>query len=156
MALKHDAWTAPVVTPAKPKVASSFRSPKAPPTPPVARAAPTHEPGSCGNADQCALLLRLMVDDPTRSWISQRPSAAIYANGTRLFAYLALRTKLTCSELTLALDEIQAAASFLNDGIPALTLDQGAGVRALNSQVEGELRAEHAERCKGDLATSSG
>lgn len=100
--------------------------------------------------------LRQMVEDPTRSWISQRPSAAIYANGARLFAYRALRAKLSCGELALGLHETQAAASSLNDGIPGLTLDQVARVRALNSQVEGELRDEHAERCNGDLATSSG
>ena len=149
VALKDDAWTALVVTPAKPKVASNFRRPKPPPQ-------ATNEPGSCGNADQCGLLLRLMIDDPTRSWIGQRPSPGVYANGTRLFAYLALRAKLSCRELTLALHETQAAEHSLNGTIPGLTLDQVARVRALNTQVEGELRTEHAERCKSDLAPPSG
>jgi hypothetical protein len=154
--LKDDAWTAPAFTPAKPKVAGNVRRAEPPPSPPAAPVAPTSEPGSCGNADQCALLLRRMVDDPTRSWIIQRTSPAVYANGTRLFAYLALRAKLSCAELRLALTEMQAATNFLTGRIPGYTVDQVARVRALNSRVEGELRAEHTERCKGDLATSTG
>jgi hypothetical protein len=153
-ALKDDAWTAPVVTPVKPKVASDVR--RAAALPPVASATPTHELGSCDNADQCALLLRLMVDDPNRRWITQRPSAAVYANGTRLFAYRALRAKLDCQELMLALHETQAAAISLNASTLGLTLDQTARIRTLNSQVEGELRAEHAERCKNNPVTSNG
>lgn len=100
----------------------------------------------------CVAVERL-IDDPTRSWIGKRPTATVYANGTRLFAYRALRAKLSCSELTLALEETQAAASSLNGGIAGLTLDQVAGVRTLNAQVEGELRAEHTERSKSDLVT---
>jgi hypothetical protein len=146
VALKDAAWTAPAVKPAPPKVASN--SPR-----------PTEAPhsgadvGSCGNADQCALLLRQMIDDPTRSWIGKRPTVAVFANGTRLFAYRALRAKLSCSELTLALEETLATASSLNGGIAGLTLDQVAGVRTLNAEVEGELRAQRAERCKSDLVT---
>jgi hypothetical protein len=97
-----------------------------------------------------------MADDPTRSWIAQRPAPVIYANGTRLFAYRALRGKLSCRELTLGLDETQALASSLDGGIRGLTLDQVTRVRALNSQVDGELRAEHSERCRNDPATPSG
>ena len=155
VALKDGAWRAPVVTPARPAVASRPRS-AAPSASLPLRGALANEQGSCGDAEQCALLLRLMVDDPTRRWISERPSPVVYANGTRLFAYLALRAKLTCKELEFALDETQSAASSLNGRIPGLTPGHVAGVRALNSQVEGELRAEHAERCKNDLATSSG
>jgi hypothetical protein len=76
---------------------------------------------SCGTVDECALLLRLMVNDPARSWIRDRASPAVYANGTRLFAYLALRRNLTWSELTLALDETRAAANVLKNTIAGLT-----------------------------------
>jgi hypothetical protein len=154
--LKDDAWSAPAVTPARPKVAAIVRSDEPSQPVPVAPVAPANEPGRCSNADQCALLLRLMVADPTRSWIIQHPSPAVYANGTRLFAYLALRAELSCGELMLALAEMRAATNSLNGSIPGYTLSQVARVRALNSRVEGELRAEHSERCKGDLATSSG
>ncbi len=156
VSLRDDGRTAPAVASARFKVAEKARSTEQVASVPVARAAPAIEPGACGSADQCALLLRLMVDDPTRSWIAQRPAPVIYANGTRLFAYLALRGKLDCSELMLGLDETQTLASSLDGGIRGLTLDQVTRVRALNSQVEGGLRAEHSERCKNDPATPSG
>jgi hypothetical protein len=156
VSLKDDGRTAPVVASARFKAAEKARGTEQVASVPVARAAPAVEPGACGNADQCALLLRLMVDDPTRSWIAQRPAPVVYANGTRLFAYLALRGKLSCRELTLGLDETQTLASSLSGGIRGLTLDQVTRVRALNSQVEGELRADHSERCKHDPATPSG
>jgi hypothetical protein len=154
VSLKGDGWTTSA-SPAKPKFADKARSIGQVASVP-ARAAAINEPGSCGNADQCTLLLRLMVDDPTRSWIAQRPSPVVYANGTRLFAYRALRGKLSCRELTLGHDETQTLARALNDGIQGLTLDQVIRVRALNWQVEGELRAEHSERCKSDPAALSG
>jgi hypothetical protein len=94
-----------------------------------------------------------MLDDPTRSWIKQRPSAAVYANGTRLFAYRALRATLTCGELAHGLEEIQAVTNSLTQGIAGLTIDQTDRVRGLSTQAEGELSEEHAERCKGDTST---
>src|ERR1700693_1830495 len=98
--------------------------------------------------DQCCCLLRLLVDDPSRSWITQRPSAAVYANGTRAFAYLALRAKLPCNALTLALDDLEAADRFLNATIAGPTREQVERVRALNVRVNQELRAERSERCE--------
>jgi hypothetical protein len=156
VALKDDAWTARAVAPARPKVASNYRSAAPPPSPTVATIAPANESGSCGSADQCALLLRIMVDDPERSWINERPSVATYSNGTRLFAYLALRTKLSCRQLATALDETRAARSSLSQSVPALTLEHLSRVRTLNAQVEGELRAEQTERCKSGVAEPSG
>ena len=156
VSLKDDGRAAPVVAAARFRAAEQARGTEQVASVPVARAAPATEPGACGNADQCALLLRLMADDPTRSWIAQRPAPVIYANGTRLFAYRALRGKLSCRELTVGLDETQALASSLDGGIRGLTLDQVTRVRALNSQVDGELRAEHSERCRNDPATPSG
>lgn len=50
VALKDDAWTAPTVKPAPPKVASDSPRPKEAPR-------SGNDAGNCGDADQCALLL---------------------------------------------------------------------------------------------------
>jgi hypothetical protein len=97
-----------------------------------------------------------MMDDPSRSWIAQRPSAAVYANGTRAFAFLALRARLTCTELTLALDDLQVADRFLNATIGGPTREQVERVRALNARVRDELGAEHADRCGSGVANPTG
>jgi hypothetical protein len=97
--------------------------------------------------DQCALLLKVMIDDPERSWVSQWPSPRAYTNGTRLFAYRALRSKLSCNELTWALDETRAVAKTFARAVPRVTPEQVTRVRALNAKVDSELRAEHTERC---------
>jgi hypothetical protein len=143
--LKDDAWAPTTVAAAKPRIMSDYRSAEKPSAMP---AAVGNEPGSCHTPDQCGLLLRLLVDDPNRSWIIQRPSATVYANGTRAFAYLALRPKLTCNELTLALDDLQAANRFLNATIAGPTREQVERVRVLNAHVSEELRVEQADRCE--------
>lgn len=153
--LKDDAWPQPTVTPAKSKITSNFRAAQKPSGLPATPATDS-EPGSCHTPDQCGLLLRLLVDDPSRSWISQRPSAAVYANGTRAFAYLALRAKLTCQELTLALDDLQAADRFLIATIAGPTREQVDRVRALNVRVSAELRAEQSVRCETGAANPTG
>src|SRR5262245_55763802 len=53
----------------------------------------------CVTPDECASLLKAMVDDRSRTWMRERPSATAYANGTRQFAYRALRSALSCAEL---------------------------------------------------------
>ena len=60
---------------------------------------------TCQTPQQCAVQLRVLVDDPKRDWVGQPQSADGYADGTRLFAYRALRNKLTCGELKRALDD---------------------------------------------------
>jgi hypothetical protein len=114
-----------------------------------------NEPGNCGSVDQCTLLLRLMVGDPDRRWINERPSSAVYANGTRLFAYRALRRALRCSELSLAVQETNEAEAFLTRSIPGLKPEQIVRVRALNAEVRGELEAEFDVRCGGSQATET-
>jgi hypothetical protein len=81
-----------------------------------------------------------MVDDPMRDWVGQPQSADGYTNGTRLFAYRALRKKLTCSELKRALDEMTAAT-------PLLQPARYENVRTLAIIVARELKAEHGKRC---------
>jgi hypothetical protein len=153
--LSDDAWTQPTVAPAKPRITNNFRTAQQSP-PLTATPATDNEPGSCHTPDRCGLVLRLLVDDPSRSWITQRPSATVYANGTRAFAYIALRPKLTCKELTLALDDLQAADRFLNATIAVPMREQVERVRALNARVSEELRAERADRCESGVANPTG
>ena len=153
--LKDDSWPVAVVVPAKPKITHAFRAAGkvlAPAGPPSSN----REDGSCDTADQCALLLRLMVDDPTRNWIAQRPSAPVYANGTRAFAFLALKARLTCQELDVALDDLQAADRSLIAAIGNLGREQVERVRALNARASESLLAEQAERCERELARPTG
>jgi hypothetical protein len=150
-----DPWVLADTTPAKYET-RNFRA--APPhsIKPTTKAPTSHEAGSCATAEQCALLLRLMVDDPTRGWMSERPSPAVYANGTRLFAYRALRAKLSCSELALALEETREAAKSFSTAPGGVESNQVMRVRAMSIQVASELQSERDVRCKGDPLTPSG
>jgi hypothetical protein len=89
-----------------------------------------------------------MIDSPDRGWIGKQQPPSAYANGTRLFAYRALRTRLTCNELALAVDEVRAASKSLGRAVPGMTADQLSRTRALSAQVEGELAKERAGRCR--------
>jgi hypothetical protein len=94
----------------------------------------------CETPETCAAQLKILVSDPVRDWIGQPQSADGYATGTRLFAYRALRKKLTCSELKRALDETTAATALLQ---PA----RYDNVRTLATTVARELKAEQGKRC---------
>jgi hypothetical protein len=93
-------------------------------------------------------MLKTMIDSPDRGWIGQRQPPDSYANGTRLFAYRALRRQLTCGELGLAVNELAAASRSLNGPVSGMTPDQVSRTRDLSSQVEGELTREREGRCR--------
>jgi hypothetical protein len=82
-----------------------------------------------------------MIDDPKRDWVGQVQPPEVYANGTRLFAYRALRKKLSCTELKQALEETKAAT-------PSLEPAQYASVRGLMTDVARELSVENSRRCR--------
>jgi hypothetical protein len=82
-----------------------------------------------------------MINDPKRDWVGQVQPPDIYANGTRLFAYRALRKKLSCNELRRALEETNAA-------MPSLEPAQYTRVRTLITDVARELSVEHGKRCR--------
>ena len=103
---------------------------------------------ACGSAAQCQGVLKTMIDSPDRGWIGKQQAPGAYANGTRLFAYRALRTKLTCNELGLAVGEVRAASKSMDRPVPGMTPDQLSRTRALSVQVEGELAKERAGRCR--------
>jgi len=93
--------------------------------------------------------LKAMIDDPSRGWIGKPQSPAEYANGTRLFAYRALRGQLTCPQLGTALNEVAVTANTYRAPVQGVSAAQAKRVLALNTDVERELRAEIAARCKG-------
>ena len=103
-------------------------------------ASPATEAGACPTPEACAVQLKKLVDDPRRDWIGQPQSADAYANGTRLFAYRALRKKLTCNELKRALEDTVAAASSLQS-------PRHDRARVLTTAVSQELKAEQSRRC---------
>jgi hypothetical protein len=92
--------------------------------------------------------LKALISNPSRTWIGQSQPPVEYATGTRLFAYRALRNQLTCRQLRAALTEIAAADKTFRAPAPGVSAAQAKRVLTLNSEVEQELRAEQASRCK--------
>jgi hypothetical protein len=140
--------------PARPKVVAAppgrVEPPLARPKLPV-RSSPEQlaEEAACVSVDQCASVLKAMLDDPDRSWMRRPASATTLANGVRLFAYRTLRPKLSCSELTTALHELTIARAAYAGPVAGLQKSQIDRARALSAEVDGELRTERANRCRG-------
>jgi hypothetical protein len=109
--------------------------------------APSAQSEGCGTPAQCRSALKKIVDSPKRGWVGQQQAPGTYTNGTRLFAYRALRTKLTCRELSLALTEVRAVSKSLAGDVPGTPPDQATRTRALSGQVETELSRERGSRC---------
>jgi len=102
----------------------------------------------CGTPAQCRTALKAMVESPKRPWVGQQMPPDAYTDGTRLFAYRALRKRLKCNELSRAINEMRGVSKSLNGPMPGITADQAARTRALNVQVEGELVQERSVRCR--------
>lgn len=125
--------------------------PEAPPPghPRVAMAPPPEpEKKGCGSATECKLVLKTMIESPDRGWIGERPPPDVYGNGTRLFAYRALKRQLTCGELSQAVDELSSVSRKLGGPVPGMSPDQASRTRALSSLVHGELTKERRGRCR--------
>jgi hypothetical protein len=114
--------------------------------PPAPKPQPANET-ACVNVDECASVLKAMIDDPERAWMDRPANAATLANGVRLFAYRALRPKLTCSELTTAFHEVSIGMAAFAGPVAGLAPDQVERARLLTAQVEAEIKAERAQRC---------
>src|SRR5262245_27901759 len=104
---------------------------------------------SCKTDAECVVILSALVNDPGRSWIGQPQSAAEYANGTRFFAYRALRGRLSCRELRLASRDTKIAATRLSASVAGLSAAQAGSAHALSRAVGAELGRESAARCRG-------
>lgn len=114
----------------------------------VEKVAAEKKKSGCGTPAQCRTALKAMVESPKRAWVGQQMPPDAYTDGTRLFAYRALRKRLKCDELSRAIDEMRGVSKSLNGPMPGITADQVARTRALNGQVESELAQERSARCR--------
>lgn len=108
---------------------------------------PSEQKSTCGSDEVCLARLKALVADKTRAWVGQPQAAVDHLGGTRQFAYLALRSKLTCKELSAAIKEITAVSSTL--AAPGVSTAHVQRVRKLDVQVVSELRNERSARCTG-------
>lgn len=100
-----------------------------------------NERAGCKTTETCAGILRKLVAGKNRDWIGKKQAPEAYDDGTRLFAYRALRRKMSCSELARAHGELREA-------LPTLQGQAHAGSRALMQKIERELGAERRSRCR--------
>lgn len=92
--------------------------------------------------------LKYFLSAPDRAWIRQRPDAAAYASGVRLFAYKRQMNQLSCSELKTGLSEANGASKTLKAGRARLTPAQVSRGKLLAREVARQLQREHKKRCK--------
>jgi hypothetical protein len=124
------------------------------PAPPPAPAKPLAETDlaagtmRCGAGVDCLDVLRAMIDDPKQSWMMRAPTTAEFANGTRLFAYRALKTTLECGKLRFANAELDwAIDTFSSSRLEGVDAAHRARVAALAEAVHDEIEAEIKKRC---------
>ncbi len=89
-----------------------------------------------------------MVGDPSRGWIKDRPDAAAYASGVRLFAYKNKKKELTCPELQAGRQEADGASAALRATGTGLTPAQISRGVMLAGEVGRELGNEYQRRCR--------
>src|SRR5690606_20557951 len=140
----------PKVKPAPPDLAIS--APPAPRPPPVQPKALTErelemDTTRCGVGVDCLAALRAMIADPKQSWMMRAPTPMEFSNGTRLFAYRALRKTLDCGKLRFAGAEIDWALDIFSRDVEGMDAAQRARVAALAREVRAELDAEINQRC---------
>lgn len=92
--------------------------------------------------------LKALVSDPQRSWISQRPDAAAYASGVRLFAFKTKKKDLSCAELQTGRQEADAGPAILRAGGNGLSPAQVARGVILAGEISRELGNEYNRRCR--------
>jgi hypothetical protein len=147
LSVKDAAETANSTTPAQTKT-SRIASPQPPSSSPLSKKAMVkREPSACGTQDACLERLESLLNNPNRDWIGRPQPPAEHADGTRQFAYRALRSKLSCGELARAIDHLSAATRVFAAPVKGVASDRAARVRALDAEVEATLRAERANRC---------
>lgn len=123
----------------------SIIPPAASPAPRPKRAVQQAQP--CDEPQKCLDRLKLLVEGPDRAWIKHPEDPAALANGVRLFAYSALKKKLSCEELAAALLEIGNANRAYGGSVPGVGAERLAAARALSDRIGKELNAEASGRC---------
>ncbi len=140
----------PKAKPAPPDLAIS--APPAPRPPPAQPKALTErelemDTARCGVGVDCLAVLRAMIADPKQSWMMRAPTPMEFSNGTRLFAYRALRKTLDCGKLRFVGAEIDWALDIFSRDVEGMDAAQRARVAALAREVRAELDAEINQRC---------
>jgi hypothetical protein len=150
---------APAPPPAKPAPAKPAPPDLAISAPPAVRPPPAPVPKAltesdlqqdtarCGVGVDCLALLRAMIADPSQSWMMRAPTPMEFSNGTRLFAYRALRKTLDCGKLRFASAELDWALDTFGREVDGMQPAQRARVAALAGEVRAELQAEIKQRC---------
>jgi hypothetical protein len=103
---------------------------------------------SCEKPEKCIDRLRALVGGSDRRWLKQPEETAAFANGVRMFAYMALQKKLTCDELAAALLETENAEKAFRGAVPGVRPMQVVAARRLSVRIARDLRAETAARCQ--------
>lgn len=91
--------------------------------------------------------MKAMLADPSRSWVSQRPDAAAYASGVRLFAFKTKKKELSCAELQAGKREADAGPAILRAPGNGLSHSQISRGVILANEVGRELGRELDRRC---------
>jgi hypothetical protein len=102
---------------------------------------------SCEKPEKCIGRLKALISNPDRRWLKKPEEPATFANGVRLFAYMALQKKLSCDELTAALIETENAEKVFRGTVPGVRPMQVVAARRLSVRVARDLQAESAARC---------
>jgi len=92
--------------------------------------------------------LKSLVGDPGRSWVKEKPDAAAYASGVRLFAFKTKKKELSCAELEIARREAEHAPAVLRAPGNGLSTAQVARGVILAGEIGREMTREHGRRCK--------
>ena len=91
--------------------------------------------------------MKAMLADPSRSWVTQRPDAAAYASGVRLFAFKSKKSELSCAELQAGKREADAGPAVLRTPGNGLSHSQISRGVILSHEVSRELGRELGRRC---------
>jgi hypothetical protein len=143
-------------TPSPPPVGKApppINRPQAAPVTPQAQPKPLTESDLAGDTTRCGVgvdclaVLRAMISDPQQSWMARTPTLADFTNGTRLFAYRALRTTLDCGKLRFANAELDWAVDTFSGILEGVDAPHRARVAALAAAVRLEIQAEIKTRC---------
>jgi len=91
--------------------------------------------------------MKAMLADPNRSWVAQRPDAAAYASGVRLFAFKTKKKEMSCAELHAGKREADLGPAILRTPGNGLSHSQVSRGVILAHEVGRELGRELSRRC---------
>jgi hypothetical protein len=98
--------------------------------------------------DQRQATLKVLLDDKSRAWVKEAPTAHAHASGVRLFAFRASKAALSCEELAHGRREAEAAPKALKSH-PGISPAQISRATMLAAEVQRELAAElKRRRCR--------